>query len=305
MTPTPQRLQGSAACERSCCAAAQTVEDLGDFTSVLGRRMHVAPVKYSTRQQRCGILHTRCCRSAYANQPQWSLYSPVFRLIHAHHCSRLSRLTTVIIEPQTSSICSTRRRLQRQNLWSVHWMGIVTDGIIFGVHKSVWLNQCLVWTKSRTSCGRSSYFVTHRATSFVWIRRRDRPLAGVQWVTQLLRLINRVLDRFPVGLPVVRGAPVLVSAQPGGHLTDCDSLAPCWSTPTMFSQRMVENFFKRTRFRRSRRLRSSFRTSLIKKSPTASSPSVSAKRAARASDAAKDANSGAASGGGEYWRTRT
>lgn len=67
---------------------------------------------------------------------------------------------------------------------------------------------------------------------------------------------------------------------------------------------MVENFFKRTRFRRSRRLRSSFRTSLIKKSPTAAgstgataaSPAVAVKRIAvdRPSDTTKDASAAAA-----------
>jgi len=76
----------------------------------------------------------------------------------------------------------------------------------------------------------------------------------------------------------------------------------------MFSPRMVENFFKRTRFRRSRRLRSSFRTSLIKKSPTAApggstaataaSPTVAVKPAAvaRPSDGAgtKDVSAAAA-----------
>jgi len=79
----------------------------------------------------------------------------------------------------------------------------------------------------------------------------------------------------------------------------------------MFSPRMVENFFKRTRFRRSRRLRSSFRTSLIKKSPTAAgatgataaSPPVAVKRIAvdRPSDTTKDASAPAAAVGKYFY----
>jgi len=93
-----------------------------------------------------------------------------------------------------------------------------------------------------------------------------------------------------------------------------DSFAPCLlavqsvtsQLTTMFSPRMVENFFKRTRFRRSRRIRSSFRTSLIKKGPTTAAAGGSAgataaspvvKRVARPSDVNKDLSAAASAVG--------